>query len=1016
MVLKNGEEIMSFTDRSLRRYGSGVALSALSASLLGVAPALAQEQTGATSDQPIVITGTRIKRDGFNESTPSTVIGAELMENLGQVNIAEALKLIPQQSNFQSDAVSGITAGANVGASYANLRGLNPYNGTRTLTLVNSRRFIPTSDGGAIDLNVIPSAMIQRVETVTGGASAAYGSDAIAGVVNILLETQFEGIKAQADYGQTFRGDGESSHFSLMGGTSFADGRGHIVVGGEYQKNEGIGDCAKVRLWCAESWDVFTNSNNVLPGGGTSGYNIPGSPGYGLPNYVIGPDSKQANNDPRGVVRDRNPAAEAARNKRFTDDGQRVVDYDPGRFLNSFQFGSRQGGDGASTYDDSDIQTPMKRWVGYLYGEYELTDTITVQTELTYADRFASNTSYVVGPRSTFFVNNDNPYIPDQLRDLLQGTDFSLGKDLDYILTSENEASTKVFRGLLGLSGELFGDWTWDAYYQYGQNKRHQERTNNRVNSAFQFAIQAVDEGAYLNGTPNGNIVCKETLQADPNPIAEGCIPMNLFGLNQVDQDALAYVYRDVMEDFDYTQHVLSGAVQGTLFDGWGAGPISMAAGVDYRSEGGDVTHGDIPFYNDFAFTFGLDYSGDITVLEGFTELNVPVFVDSPVGDLFELNGAVRYTRNHATNNDTNEEKTSEAVSWKVSGIYDITDGIRIRASRSRDIRAAGFRELFLRNVPTEEGSTSGIVENPWLPGVPPIGDDPTPILNGGSFALTPEKADTTTFGIVLQPSFLPGLRLSADWYQIEVADSISTLGANKIVEFCYEIDLFCDRITFAGGSNQQDITFVDARQVNIASLEVRGIDFEAAYSMQLSDIDNGWDGQIAARLLVNRQYDFIAQEAPDAEPVNFAGQSGPIGDGRDFNPSPPWIWNAFLTYDNGPFNTTLSWRHYSEGIYNVERIGPEDEGYDPSLQYSINTNRVKSASYFGLAASYKVPYGSGGDQQYVELFGTIDNIFDKKPPIAPGGGGGGGSNYPTNPVFFDTFGAKFRAGIRVRY
>lgn len=1009
-------DLQTFKGKSrVRLIGATTAL----ALVLVSHPALAQEapdgeEAAASESNAIIVTGSRIKRDGFNEPTPATVIGGDLMESLGQVNISEALNLIPQQSNFQSDAVSGITAGANVGASYANLRGLNPSNGTRTLTLVNSRRFIPTSDGGAIDLNVIPAAMIERVETVTGGASAAYGSDAITGVVNILLETRFEGLKAQVDYGQTFRGDGNSYHASLMGGTSFAGGRGHITAGGEYQKNDGIGDCAKVRLWCAESWDIFTNANNVLPGGGTSGYNVPGSPGFGLPHYVIGPDSKQANNDPRGVVRDRDPAALAARNKRFTDDGMRVVDYDPGRFLNSFQFGSRQGGDGASTYDDSDIQTPMERWVGYVYGEYELTDTVTVQTELTYADRFASNTSYVVGPRSTFFVNNDNPYIPDDLRALLNGTDFSLGKDLDYVLTSVNEASTQVFRGLLGFTGELFGDWTWDAYYQYGQNKRHQERTNNRVNSAFQFALEAVDEGQYLNGTPNGNVVCKELLRPDPQPIAEGCLPMNLFGLNQVDPAALDYVYRDVQEDFKYRQHVLAAAVQGTVFEGWGAGPISAAAGVDYRSEGGDVTHGDIPFYNDFAFTFGLDYSGDITVLEGFTELNVPVFVDSPIGDFFEVNGAVRYTRNHAVNNDTDEKKTSTAVSWKVSGIYDITDGLRLRGSRSRDIRAAGFRELFLRNVPTESGSTSGIVENPWLPGTPPIGDDPTPILNGGSFALTPEKADTTTAGIVLQPSFIPGLRLSADWYQIEVKDAVSTLVGNRIVEFCHDFDLFCDRITFAG-ADRMDITFIDARQVNLAKMEVRGFDFEAAYSMPLADINSAWDGSLNARVLANHQYDFIVLANPAATAVDYAGQSGPVADGGDFNPSPPWIWNAFLSYDNGGFNVTASWRHLSKGIYRVDRIGPEDPGYDPGIEDSISTNRVDAVSYYGLAMSYQIPLGSSGDR-YVELFGSINNIFDAAPPIAPGGGGGGGSNYPTNPVYFDTFGSRFRAGVRVKY
>jgi outer membrane receptor protein involved in Fe transport len=978
--------------------------------------ALAQEAAGASEDgAAIIVTGTRIKRNGFNEPTPVTIIGAELMANLGHVNITETLKFIPQNSNFQSDAVSGITAGANVGASFANLRGLNPFNGTRTLTLVNSRRFIPTSDGGAIDLNVIPSAMIQRVETVTGGASAAYGSDAIAGVVNILLDTKFEGIKAQADFGQTTRGDGRSYHSSLIGGTSFAGGRGHVVVGLEYQKNLGIGDCAKVRLWCAESWDIFVNSNNIVPGSTSqSGYNIPGSAGYGLPHYIIGPGSKQAYNDPRGVVRDRTPAALAARNMRFNDAGNGVVQFDPGKYLSSAQIGPRQGGDGASTYDDSDIQTPLRRWVGYLYGDYALSDTLTLQTELTYAQRIASNTSYIVGPRSTFFVKADNPYIPADLRTLLNGTGFSLGKDLDGTLTSVNRADAKVFRGLVGLSGKLLGDWTWDAYYQYGHNNRHQDRTNNRVNLPFQYALDAVDEGLIRNGVASGNIVCRELTKASPDPRAQGCKPMNLFGLNNTSAESLAYVYRPVVEDFVYSQHVLSAATQGTLFQGWGAGPISAAAGLDYRSEGGDVTHGNIPDYNDYAFTFGLDYAGDISVLEGFGELNVPVFRDSAIGDLLELNGAIRYTRNHATNRDTSEDKTSNAVSWKVSAVYDLIPDIRLRASRSRDIRAAGFRELFLKNVPTEPGSTSGLVDNPAIPGSPPVGDDPTPILGGGSFALTPEKADTTTLGAVFQPRLVPGLRFSVDWYQIKITDAVTTLGGQRIVDFCRDYQLFCERISY-GTEGATNITFIDARQVNLAKLEVRGFDVELDYRLTLADLKADWGGSVNVRVLGNHQYDFISQANPTVPELDYAGQSGPVGDGGDFNPAPPWIWNAFLSYDNAGFNAMLSWRRYTEGIYNIQRIGPEDAGYASTVTNSISTNRVKGASYFNIALSYRIPYGPGNNR-HVELFGSIDNLFDRDPPISPGGGGGGGSNYPTNPVYFDTFGSKWRAGIRVRY
>lgn len=199
------------------RLGASSAALALSLVAGMASPALAQDQAGAEdADTAIVVTGTRIKRDGFNEPTPATVLDIQTTQDLGIVNASDIVELIPQNSSFQSDATAGITAGPNVGASFANLRGLNPSNGTRTLTLVNSRRFVPTSTGGAVDLNLIPTAMIQRVETVTGGASAAYGSDAIAGVVNIILNTDLEGFRAQADYGQTFRGDGEGYHASLV--------------------------------------------------------------------------------------------------------------------------------------------------------------------------------------------------------------------------------------------------------------------------------------------------------------------------------------------------------------------------------------------------------------------------------------------------------------------------------------------------------------------------------------------------------------------------------------------------------------------------------------------------------------------------------------------------------------------------------------------------------------------------------------------------------------------------------
>lgn len=995
---------------------SNVAMASLAVGLLAANPALAQDANAAGASDgggaPIIVTGTRIKRDGFSEPTPATVFDAETTRDLGIVNAGDIVELIPQNTAFQSDATAGITAGADVGASFANLRGLNPDGGTRTLTLVNSRRFVPTSNGGSVDLNMIPTAMIERVETVTGGASAAYGSDAIAGVVNIILDTDLEGLRLQADYGQTFRGDGKDYHASAVYGTSFADGRGHVVLGAEYQNVKGIGDCAAVRLWCAESWDVFSNSGDILPDGSLTGYNIPGSPTFGQPNFVIAPDSKQAFNSRFGVVRNRDPADPAARNLRFSADGAAVLDFDPGIYVNSNTFGPRSGGDGESTYADSDIQTPQERYVGYLYAEYELSDAVQAYTELTYSHREASNSGVTAGPRSTFFVQPDNAFLPNELVTLLNGTSFSLGKDVDAQIPALNEVEADVFRGVLGFSGAIGDNWDWDVYYQYGSNDQHRDGRYSRVNTEFQLALDAVDEGEFLTGTPNGNIVCRELLQPDPNPRAQGCVPLNLFGIDNLSQAAIDYVYRPIVQDFLYDQHVIAGVLSGQLFQGIGAGPIGAALGAEYRTEDGEVTNGDIPNFNDYAFTFGRDYAGSIDVFEAFGELNVPLLADIPFVYLLELNGAIRWTQNTANNTTTDEEKTTDAVSYKLAGIWDVGGGVRLRGSRSRDIRSPGFQELFDQQVPTEEGSSQGIVDNFNIPGSPGLGDDPTPILNGGSFALAPESADTTTLGVVFRPDFAPGLRMSVDWYQIEVTDTVTRLPGQRIVDFCGDFELFCDRITFASPT---DITFVDARQVNLGSLDVRGFDFELSYNLPLYELFAGSSAALNVRVLANHQYDFKVQADPTTPVIDYAGQTGPVSNGGDFNPAPDWIYNAFIAYDDGNFNVTLSFRHIPEGIYDVEKIGPQDPGYDPSLPDSINDNRVDSATYFGIATSYQIPLGSTGDR-YIEVFGAIQNLFDEKPPVAPGGGGLGGSNYPTNPVYFDTFGSRFRAGVRLRY
>lgn len=984
-------------------------------------PGPASPQTVPPMPVDILVTGSRIRTNGYNSPIPLTVIDAGLIQDLGQGNAADVVRLIPQNVATQSDASSGNKVDGNTGAFYANLRGLNPSFGTRTLTLVNGRRFVPSSDGGNVDLNLIPSIMIARIETVTGGASAAYGSDAVAGVVNIVLDNRLEGFKAQLDHAQTSRGDGQTIHAGAAYGTRFAGTRGHLVLGGEYQDQKGIGRCADLRDWCAEGWDVFPNANAIQPGtlntsASLSGYNVPWSSGYGLPNYILGRNSKIAYNTPYGVVRNLvaaatsttlaiNPPFEAV-NKRFTADGTGIIDFDPGAFVPKGVSGPRQGGDGVSTYADPYIQTPVQRYALYLAGHYEISNALTVSTELSYARRKSRSSSFTAAARSNFAVKASNAYLPAALVTLLNGANFSLGKDVDAEVQNENITDARTVRGVLELSGKLADNWSWDLYYQYGDNGRHSRMTRTRHNQAFVYALDAVK-------SPTGQIVCAETLKANPDPIAAGCVPMNLFGLNELSQAAIDYVWRSVDEQFDYRQHAVSASIQGSLAPERHAGGIAVAAGLDYRDERGKVTHGAIN-PNDFAFTFGLDYGGAIKVMEGFVETDIPLLRNAPLAALLELNGALRYSRNESKDNGpggTGASKTIEATSWKLGAIFDPVEGLRFRATISRDIRAAGFRELFLKNAPTDPTSVQGRVINPNIPG--PNKTDATPVYSGGAFALAPEKADTVTAGIVLTPRLIPGLALSVDWYRIKLRDAISSLTAQRLVDLCTGFAILCDRIVFA---NPQDILRIDAYQANTASIDIRGFDFEASYRLPLATLTARLPGTLGLRLLANHQYDLFVQQSLLVPRLDYAGQSGPVIDGGDFNPMPDWMLQGLVSYDYGPFNALVGVRHVGRGVLNREWIGPDDLRYDPALPNSVTLNRVPSATYVNLAMSYAIALGKG-DARTVEIFGSIDNLFDVKPPIAPGGGANGLlTPYPTSPVFFDTFGMRWKTGIRVQF
>ena len=823
---------------------------------------------------------------------------------------------------------------------------------------------------------------------------------------------------------------------SVGAGTNFLDGRGHAMIGLEWQDNGGVANCALSRDWCALGWDTFTN-NSLSDPDATPQRTVAGGPVnernrryLGQPHYIIAQGSKQAFNVAQGVFRDQANTPVTLRYKKFNDAGTRILDMDPGRYAQASAIGARSGGDGDLTYEDSWIRTPLERYSVFARSSFDFTDNLSGNLELTYAGREVSVGQQITGPRSTFFIQRDNAYLPPAVAALFPANGVaSLGKDLDdseFVNMNNSEATTA--RVLAGLSGRI-GDWTWDAYYQYGINEREQVSTRVRVNHFFQYALDAVDEGRFRTGVPNGNIVCRATLLAVVPAAAQGCAPMNLFGINGLTPEAVNYAYRPAPEDFEYTQHVVAATVSGDLWQGLGAGALSSAFGLEYRTETGDVSHRDIPYYNEFDFTYGQDFGGDIDVIEGFAELNLPLLRDRPLANLLELNTAIRRTRNSAADKDPDpftglpRDKSVDITSWKVSGIWDPLDWLRVRATRSRDIRAPGFRELFFKTVPTEVGSVAGVVTNPWAGGA----SDDAPVQSGGDFELKPEAADTTTIGVVVTPGgWAEGLRFSADWYQIKIEDAITSISANQLAQYCFDADIYCNYINFNPAvPNRGDITFVRATQLNLANFLSRGADIEVAYMLPLSKLGDWGKGTLSLRALAAINYELIFQPRNGGVETNYAGQTGPGALGN-FNAGPKYQLNTLLGYTLDRFSTTLNVRYIPSGILNVNRIGPDDPRYAALIaasnsdltsatpQNTISNNRVEGRAYVGLSFNYKVPFGDADGSW--ELFGTINNLFDSDPPVAPGGGSGRGSDYPANPVYFDTLGAQFRTGVRVRF
>ena len=957
-----------FFDSNRARRMTAASLLALAACAAVPAAALAQDAAPAPAQdaavEEVVVTGTRLAATGFTAPTPVTVIGQQDLQRQAVSNVADLLNTLPAFRAQSTPATTAIFIN-NAGANLADLRGLGAQ---RTLVLVNGRRFVAGttagggfSPSGTVDLNMIPTVLVERSEVVTGGASAAYGSDAVAGVVNLILDTKLNGLRGSVQYGISDQGDNKEFYATLAGGTDFAGGRGHIVAGGEYVDSKGLGDCYS-RDWCAYGVNTISNPTPQL---------------NGLARQVLLPHSLPSTASWGGLI-----TSGPLRGTEFANDGT-TFQHDYGTFFGTAPAfangGIFQSGGGADPqnafYNNFPLVAPVERYSTLAHANYEFNDALTGFAEASYGHVKAATLGSQPRNLGNITIRNDNPYLPVSVASRLAAagqTSFSMGRIGQDFGPQRGEVERSTFRAATGLDGKFGSSWTWNAYYQYGETNYHQKAFNTQITDNFARAVDAVR-------APGGQIVCRSTLTDPTNPLVQGCSPLNIFGQNNFSAAGVAYAFGTASQDTRLTQHVASASLAGELVQ-LPAGPLSVAAGAEYRVEKAEGTADPISSALRFFTSPGSAIVGPaIKVKEGFVELGAPILKDAPLAYSLSLNGAVRVT----------DYSTSGSVtSWKLGGVWEPVRQVRLRATKSRDIRAPNFFEL---NNPI---STSfQLITDPQNGNAGFL----TPVRLSGNANLKPEVADTFTAGIVLSPTTT--LRLAVDYYNIKLDGAITTLGGQVIVNRCAAgaADL-CSLVTRTGGATGTLVS-VSNPNLNLNTLKTRGVDMEASYSMPLAG------GELSARLLGTYVIDLITVDVTGSA-VDRAGMNGsPVSQPSGL---PDFTANAYVTWSRDRFSGTAQLRYISKGVYNSTLIGPGQPGYAPTLPNSISDNDVPTVAYVNLNASYDL-IDQGGRK--LQLFGVVNNLFDKDPPNdLP-------SSYGvTNPVLYDVVGRSYRVGLRFTY
>ncbi|HVJ00219.1 MAG TPA: TonB-dependent receptor [Sphingomonas sp.] len=928
-------------------------------------------------ESAIVVTGSRIRRTGADSPSPLTILSSADIKAAGTQEIADVVNQLPSLAVTQTNQTSNLAG--NPGVNALDLRGLGTQ---RTLVLVDGRRQVPAIPGtSAVDVSNIPSSLVERVEIVTGGASALYGADAVAGVANFILKQDYEGIDSNLRYSGSTRGDFDTYSYDLLAGTNFADGRGNIT-GYAFYENQPGEVRGEDRPWTAGGYPIYARR-------------------AGETRYFITDNNRNIN------------SADAAQvilgGKLYSIDSDgslRDPVLGPGGFVNvqpvdlttADALGTllTDGGEYNSRYAGLYLSVPSERFSSRVTGNYEFSDALKLFVVGSYA-RNKAEAEY--GPLTAFgsdMVQADSPFITDAM---IAANGGSVGSGVYFarrfmeVGHATTDYDRELAQGTIGLEGDfrLFSkDWNYSAYYAYGETR---QRVRDRNQTAYDRWYLGLDSTA----GPGGEAICRSTID-DPG---NGCVAINPFV--PLTQEMIDYIqYSTDWSHSKLTQEVASGYVSGGLFDLPG-GTVQAVLGAEYRRERNHIGvipqyDAESPSYDPTIGTTATGLVGGYSVKEAFGELHVPILSKTRFFDTLSIDGAVRFS-DYSTAGTT--------TTYKLGGEWAPTPDLRFRATWGQAVRAPNIGELYTAN------SISGLwitdpcneynLENRATrseytaancaainPAEPPTYWEYRDIISKGNLALQPETAKTLTVGAVLQPRFIPNLSITVDYYNIDLRGAIDEFGAQTIINKCVDAPSldndFCALVTRDAAG---DIQSVVTQSMNLAKYVTRGIDISLAYSVDLADLGLG---DHAGRLAVDSNYSRLIKREytlDPSDPNTITNYTGVFG-------SPKWKGVTRTTYSNDDFGITWSLRHYSS-MRPTSTVTSEtyDGSHTPDIFYNDFTGYVDVTPW-------------------LELSGGLLNAFDKAPPRIPGAESGG-SNYELSyqAGVFDVIGRTFFVALR---